>query len=175
MLNVMIPRSAVRTLKAKEITVQFQQVMSQPVLTCRLTDSLSTAAQLMWEYDCGSIPVTDDEGRLVGIVTDRDICMAAYTTGATLHALPVTHAMAREVFFCHATEPLDLAERLMTEKQIRRVPVVDSERRPIGLVSMSDVARYSDSTRRRTSIDREVTHVLAGISQPRSRAIEASP
>ena len=109
--------------------------MSPPVLTCRLTDSLSTAAQLMWEQDCGSIPVTDDEGRLVGIVTDRDI-------------------------FCHATEPLDL---------------VDAERRPIGLVSMSDVARDSDSTRRRTSIDREVTHVLAGISQPRSRAIEASP
>ena len=54
--------------------------MSPPVLTCRLTDSLSTAAQLMWEQDCGSIPVTDDEGRLVGIVTDRDI-------------------------FCHATEP----------------------------------------------------------------------
>ena len=109
--------------------------MSPPVLTCRLTDSLSTAAQLMWEQDCGSIPVTDDEGRLVGIVTDRDI-------------------------FCHATEPLELA---------------DAERRPIGLVSMSDVARDSDSTRRRTSIDREVTHVLAGISQPRSRAIEASP
>lgn len=124
--------------------------MSPPVLTCRLTDSLSTAAQLMWEQDCGSIPVTDDEGRLVGIVTDRDI-------------------------FCHATEPLDLAARLMTEKQLRRVPLVDAERRPIGLVSMSDVARDSDSTRRRTSIDREVTHVLAGISQPRSRAIEASP
>ena len=53
------------------------ELMSHPVVMCPADATLDQAARLMWEFDCGTIPVQDTDGRLVGIVTDRDICMAA--------------------------------------------------------------------------------------------------
>ena len=66
--------------------MKVEQVMNRNVKTCRSSDSLDRAAQLMWENDCGCVPIVDDEGRGVGMVTDRDVCMAAYTQGG-----PLTH------------------------------------------------------------------------------------
>jgi len=152
--------------------MSIQDIMSTPAVTCRETDTLSRAAQLMWERDCGAIPVTDEAGALVGIVTDRDICMAAYTKGAPLSAIPISDAMAKQVFSCHADDPLEAAERLMSEKQIRRVPVVDGDNRPVGLLSLNDIARYAVSARKRNGIDREVTQTLAAICEPRAQPVQ---
>jgi CBS domain-containing protein len=156
----------------KERPMRIQEIMSKPVVTCRPEDPLNTAAQLMWEHDCGAIPVTED-GQLVGIVTDRDICMAAYTQGKPLSEIPVAHAMATQVFSCNPEEALDAAERLMSEKQIRRVPVVNGDNRPVGILSLNDIARHGASTGRAKGIDREVTRTLAAIGTPRPRASDA--
>jgi len=150
--------------------MNIQEIMSKPAVTCRPSDTLNTAAQLMWEHDCGAIPVTGDDGQIVGIVTDRDICMATYTRGSAPQAIQVSDAMANEVFSCHADDSLDAAERLMSEKQIRRIPVVDGDNRPIGLLSLNDIACYAASSRKKNGIDREVTQTLAAICQPRPRA-----
>jgi CBS domain-containing protein len=151
------------------MTVDIQELMSKPAVTCRATDRLNIAAQLMWEHDCGSIPVTDTAGTLVGIVTDRDICMAAYTKGAPLSAIKVSEAMAKQVFTCHASDSVEAAEQLMSEKQIRRVPVVDGASRPVGLISLNDIARYVAAARKKNGLDSEVTQTLAAICQPRSQ------
>lgn len=97
----------------------------------------------MWEFDCGVIPVVDDDGRVAGIVTDRDICMAAYTQGKALSAISVASAMARDVAAAHADDGIEQVEELMRDKQVRRLPVLDGESRLIGLVSMNDLARLS--------------------------------
>jgi CBS domain-containing protein len=108
-------------------------------------------------------------------VTDRDICMAAYTQGRPLGSILVANAMAREVLSCHADDSLGVAERLMSEAQIRRVPVVNGDNRAVGLVSLNDIARHASSSQKKNGLDREVTRTLAAICQPRPQAHEASP
>lgn len=116
------------------------QVMSRPVYTCNPTDSLSTAAELMWERGCGSIPVVDEMDALVGMVTDRDICMAAFLEKKPLGAIPVAMAMAKLVHWCKETDSIEAAEQMMRENQIRRVPVVDGNKHPVGVLSLDDLA-----------------------------------
>lgn len=121
--------------------IRVDQLMTSPVLTCHAGDTLATAAALMWDHDCGAVPVVDDDGRLIGLVTDRDACMGAYTQGKRLGEIPVDTAMARRVFACHPEDPLTVAEELMQTHQVRRIPVIDADGRPIGLLSLNDLAR----------------------------------
>lgn len=152
-----------------------REVMTAPAITCRLGDNLNTAAQLMWEHDCGAIPVVDDSDALVGILTDRDICMSAYTQGQPLRAIAVQKAMARQVFTCGADDSLHEVERLMSEKQVRRVPVVDVDERVIGLISLNDIARFVAATGPGNGFDHELTHTMAAICEPRSSAQTPEP
>lgn len=145
-----------------------EQLMSQPVRSCRTTDDLQTAAQLMWEHDLGVIPVVDDAQRVVGMVTDRDVCMAAYTRGARLSEIPVGTAMAREICECSPRTSLDAAEQLMREARIRRLPVVDGARGLVGMLSLNDLARDAARSRENNGGQRSsLVQTLAAISEPR--------
>jgi CBS domain-containing protein len=159
----------------EERPMNIQEIMSKPAVTCRPSDTLNIAAQLMWQHDCGAIPVVNDDNSVVGMITDRDICMATYTRGSAPQAIQISDAMAKQVFSCHPDESLDAAERLMSDNQIRRIPVVDGDNRPVGLLSLNDIARYAASSRKKNGIDREVTQTLAAICQPRPHAREAQP
>ncbi len=96
----------------------------------------------MWDHDCGCAPVVDMHGKLVGIVTDRDICMASYTQGVPLDAIPVERVMSPKVISCARGDDLDTAHRLMRTHEIHRLPVVDTRGRPIGILSLSDVINH---------------------------------
>lgn len=153
--------------------MKVQEIMSQPVVACHRNDNLNRAAQLMWENDCGVIPVVGDDGRIAGIVTDRDVCMASYTRGQALDAIPVSAAMALDVFTCRPEDSLETAERLMGQKQVRRVPVVDDDNRPVGVLSMNDVARHV-AAQNRSAADRDVVRAMAAVCQPRLPALGAA-
>ena len=145
-----------------------KEIMSKPAVTCRPHDNLNTAAQLMWEHDCGVVPIIGDDDRVVGIVTDRDICMAAYIQGKALSEIAVTNAMAEDVATIRSGDSIEAAEKLMSDRQIRRLPVVDDDNRPIGVLSLNDLARHAASSRKKNGLDREVTRTLASICTPRS-------
>jgi CBS domain-containing protein len=147
--------------------VQIKDLMSHPAVTCPANSMLDQVARLMWEFDCGVIPVVNDEGRLAGVVTDRDICMAAYTQGRPVADIPVTTAMARGVVAGHVEDTVESAEARMREHQIRRLPVLDAENRPVGVVSMNDLARLA-ARARRSAVDRELVQTLAAICAPRA-------
>jgi CBS domain-containing protein len=154
--------------------MNIQDIMSKPALTCRDTDSLQAAAQLMWEHDCGAIPVTDHAGKLVGMVTDRDICMATYTQGKPPQDLLVADAMAKQVFSGHVHDSVDAIESLMSEKQIRRIPILNGDNRPVGVVSLNDLARHAAVANKKSGLEHALTQTLAAICRPRrSRASEA--
>jgi CBS domain-containing protein len=121
--------------------MKISELMTRPVHACRAGDTLDCAARLMWENDIGSVVVTDDGGQVVGMVTDRDACMAAYTCGGALHDIPVGVAMARHVVTCGADDSDAAVAEIMARHKIRRVPVVDEAHRPIGMVSLNDLAR----------------------------------
>lgn len=148
-----------------------RDAMSPAVRTCRLEDNLATAAAAMWEQDCGCLPVVAEDGRLVGTVTDRDICMAAYTQGVSLQVLPVSLPMAREPATCRPTDTLEDAAAVMSARQVRRLPVVEDGGRLVGILSLADLARHA--ARRRRARSRTATDVvaltLAAICESRSR------
>ena len=151
-----------------------KELMQRPVVVCSIDDSLNEAARLMWEHDLGSVPVVDRDGRLAGIVTDRDICMAAYTQGRAPGAIPVTSAMTPNVLCCHIDDVVDTAEQLMREGQVRRLPVIDNDGRPIGMLALNDLARLAASARR-SGIERELVQTLAAICTPRLSADRPRP
>jgi CBS domain-containing protein len=144
-----------------------RDVMTRDVATCSVSDNLNRAAQLMWESDCGALPIVDEQGALVGMLTDRDICMAAYTRGRPLSEIPVTSAMSTTVYSCRATDTLRSLMDAMATHQIRRLPVLSDEGELVGIVSLADVARLTQAP---TVLSHEariwVPGVLAGISEP---------
>jgi len=115
------------------------QSLIRPVITCTIHDNLERAAQLMWDHAVGCLPVIDDEGHVAGMLTDRDVCMGAYTQGAPLRAIPVATAMAKHVFSCLASDDTAQVERMMSQHRIRRMPVINEQGHPIGIVSIDDL------------------------------------
>lgn len=134
------------------------------VTSCSIDDNLERAAQLMWNHDIGCLPVIDHQGHVAGMVTDRDACMAAYTQGVPLRAIPVTSAMASQVFSCRDVDDVDDVETTMREHQIRRMPVIDDQGHPIGIISLNDIAR---AARIGTVPARDVITTLAAVVEPR--------
>ena len=151
-------------------------VMTKDVLACSPVDTLAQAARILWENDCGCVPVVDSERRVAGIVTDRDICMAAYIQGASLAQLRVECAMARRVHTCRPQDDAVSVLEVMKREQVRRLPVVDGNRRLIGIVSLNDLAAEAANERplRRKDVTLEdVGQTLATIGAHRQRREEA--
>ena len=120
--------------------MKVEQIMNRGVKTCGPQDSLNRAAQIMWEEACGAVPVVDEQSRPIGFLTDRDICMAAYTQGKPLDALRVETAMARKVVSCGVEDDLGSAAQLMRQNRTRRLPVIDHNGELVGLLSLDDLA-----------------------------------
>jgi CBS domain-containing protein len=111
---------------------------------------LAVAAQLMWDRDCGALPVVHQDGHVVGMLTDRDICMASWSRGLALDAISVADAMSTQLAFCGPDDAISTAETSMRKSQVRRLPVLDPERRLLGILSLADIARATASTSVRT-------------------------
>jgi CBS domain-containing protein len=115
-----------------------KDLMTSPAITVHVNDPECRGAAM--DHDCGALAVVNDEGQLTGMITDRDICMAALTQGRSLDSLLVNIAMAKHVVSAHPDEMIGDVERLMATNQIRRVPVVDDAKIPIGMISLNDLA-----------------------------------
>ena len=153
--------------------MRVEQLMTRDVRTCRSEDSLAAAAQAMWERDCGCVPVIDAEAKVIGMLTDRDICMAAWIKGRNLHEIRVSEAMSPRPVACRIDEVAEIAEALLREYGIRRLPVVDHDGRLAGLLSLADLA--CEARRENGRLWREVDSLgvaltLADICQPRRGA-----
>lgn len=140
------------------------QLMSREPRTCAPEDSLDDAARILWDQDVGVVPVIS--GALtVGMITDRDICMAAYTQGRPLREIPVSTAMSKELHVAHPNDALVVAMRTMRERQVHRLPVVDEEGELQGLLSINDLTL--DAAFGGDVAAQDVVETLASIGQPR--------
>jgi CBS domain-containing protein len=119
-----------------------EELMTREVRTCAPTDSMNDAARIMWEHDCGCVPIVASDGTVVGIITDRDICMAAYTQGRRLMYMNVESAASKNVVTVGQDESIRRAAQLMRDAKVHRLPVVDTVGRLVGLISLSDLARH---------------------------------
>jgi CBS domain-containing protein len=149
-------------------------LMSKNVATCRADDRLDTPARLMWDLDVGCVVVIDDQLHVVGILTDRDVCMATYTQGKAPQHILVREAMAREVYSCLPDDNITEVEDIMRKHRVRRIPVVDLNGQLAGLISLNDLAR--ESARQQTRVQKDLTPIdvsatLAAICQPRTSGV----
>jgi CBS domain-containing protein len=119
-----------------------RRIMTRDVVTCGPGDTLHRAAQIMWERDCGAVPTVDATGRAVGIITDRDLTMGAFTQGLPLVAIPVGRVASGRVFTVPVGGSVDDVVALMRSERVRRVVVVDGDAKVVGIVALADVARY---------------------------------
>jgi CBS-domain-containing membrane protein len=150
------------------IPMKVKDVMVRDVKACSPHDTLNRAAQLMWDHDCGVVPVIDSEDRVVGVITDRDACMGAYTKGRALSAIRVDEVMSRDVKSCRSEDAVADVEETMRKNRIRRVPVTDPLGRLSGIVSMSDLARRSAQRSKASDgfAPAEVGETLASVCRP---------
>jgi CBS domain-containing protein len=166
----------------KDESMKVEELMTQDVKACAPQDSLSRVAELLWEIDIGVLPVIDAEERVVGMVTDRDVCMAAYFKGRPLAEIGVDETMSHKVYSCLGTDSVEDAERMMLSYQIRRLPVVSSGQRLVGIISLNDIALQCErelGKREPEVAPDEVARTLAGICRPHivkpEREIEFQP
>ena len=157
-----------------EPVLRVDSIMSKDVVSCQLSDSLSAAAQIMWEKDCGCVPVVDSDGRVVSMVTDRDVCMAAYTQGKQLYDIRVADTCSRELYTCQSDEPVADAVNTMAIAQVRRLPVVDADNRLVGVLALSDLIRHAWTDRLRGHHeDPHLAVLLESVSRPRAQTSDA--
>lgn len=149
--------------------MKVEALMTTDVRTTRPHDSLDVPARLMWDCDVGVVPVVDEENHIVGIITDRDICMAACHQGLPLREIEVQRAMSADVVSVTPTATLAQAEELMREHQIRRLPVCDAQGTLVGILSLNDLSNRADSKGKSVPV-KEVAATLQGVSAPRQRA-----
>jgi CBS domain-containing protein len=121
--------------------MKVRDVMIQDPICCSPFDSTQTAAKLMAANDVGSIPVVNQEGRLVGILTDRDIACRVVARGHEGAALNVDRVMTGDPVCCRPDDDLAACEELMKKHQIRRIPVVDDRNVCVGIVAQADIVR----------------------------------
>ena len=116
-----------------------KEVMTKPVATCRLDTNLAEATALMWENNCGILPVLNETGELAGVVTDRDLCIALGTRNVRSAELCVRDVVNSQIQVCKASDDIHSALWSMSEGKIRRLPVVNDDAMLEGIVSMDDV------------------------------------
>jgi len=137
--------------------MKVSELMTQQVETVSPDATLQDAAKLMARIDAGVLPIVEN-GRLAGIVTDRDIAVRGVGKGKDPASTPVRDIMSAEVKFTNEDDDIDDVAETMADLQVRRLPVVNRDKNVVGIVSLADIAREKTP--------RKVGEALQGISRP---------
>jgi len=119
--------------------MKVKDVMHQGVTWVEPTISIREIARRMRDDDIGSVPIGEND-RLVGIVTDRDIICRGVANGADCNALTARDVMSKPIIYCRADDDLELAIRIMEKNKIRRLPVIDKDKRLVGILALGDIS-----------------------------------
>ena len=155
--------------------LKVRDIMTRDVKACRPDDTLDDASRIMWEHDCGSVPVIDVDSRVVGIITDRDICMAVATKHRPAGEIAVGEVISGRLHACRPDDDVQLAMEVMRSNQVRRVVVVDGEGRIQGVLALYDLlvrGLVPSETRRSKLSGTDVLEVIRTICD--SSATEAA-
>jgi CBS-domain-containing membrane protein len=126
--------------------MKVKELMMGTPYHCDLETNLGAATELMWNGNCGFLPVVDSDGEIRGVVTDRDICIALGTRNRLPGEIPVREVMSQKVFSCSPEDDVHVALQTMKEGRVRRLPVISQEKKLVGVVSMDDVLLRAQPT-----------------------------
>jgi CBS domain-containing protein len=168
-------QSAIHQFVENHLNCPARSLMHTDVRVCSPDDSLDQVAHLLWDADCGALPVVDHSGRLVAVITDRDVCMATYIQGSAPCAVRVASVMSKHVHTCAPDESLARMCEIMSQHQVRRLPVVDAEHHLVGIVSIADVARHLNGLPPEHQARHLLVTTLSAICDPRTPANATTP
>lgn len=137
--------------------------MTQDVVFCTPEDFLSCAASIMWEKDCGIVPIADEEKRVVGIITDRDICMAVSSRDRKASDIKMQDFTGRKVISCKDSDEIKDALKLMKKNKIKRLPVTSQNGELIGIISLTDILFAAEKNKK---LQKRILSTLIEISKP---------
>ncbi|HVZ39242.1 MAG TPA: CBS domain-containing protein [Candidatus Kapabacteria bacterium] len=124
-----------------------QEIMVRDVATCNPGTNLAEAASLMWRYDCGLLPVVDSDNRVLGTITDRDICIAAGTRNVAPSEIRVGEVVSHDAHCCEPADDLANALEEMRRERVRRLPVTDDDGHLVGILSLTDVIKHASEAK----------------------------
>lgn len=129
--------------------MKVRDMMRRAAKSCVKNTNLASVAEHLWTGGCGALPVVDAESKVVGIITDRDICVALGTRNLRPCDLTAEQVMSKDVAVCHSDDDIHKALQTMRVRKVRRMPVVDSLGKLEGILSLSDLilcARHDDGS-----------------------------
>jgi len=145
--------------------MQVEQIMSKNVCSCGPGLNAAGAAELMWKNNFGSLPVVQDGGHVVGIVTDRDLFLALGTGNRKPGEVPVGEIMTRDIAFTTPGSDVRDALKTMALRQLRRLPVVNQAGDLVGIVSLGDIALRAED-----DVSTDVLNAIRAVCDRRNRA-----
>ena len=123
--------------------MKVRDLMTTDVKSCSSDTNLAAAASRMWEVDCGALPVVDDDGKFIGMITDRDICMAVATRHRLASDILVGEVTSGAIYVCHPTDEVQFALMTMRKEKVRRLPVVNDKGILQGILSTNDIILHT--------------------------------
>lgn len=148
--------------------MKVREIMTSDVKACRPETNLAEAVKLMWDRDCGVLPVVKADGKVFGMITDRDICVAMATRGQTADRIAVRDVTAGKAYTCLPDDDAVAALQTMKAQRVRRLPVVDAEGRLKGILSLNDVVTHAGA-----ASPTEIVSMLTSICEHRRPAAVA--
>jgi CBS domain-containing protein len=121
-----------------------KDLMTSNVKSCSADANLATVAKIMWDCDCGTVPVVNEERKVIGMITDRDICIAAATRSTAPVNIRVREVMSGRVHNCFSEDNVSTVLKTMKERRVRRLPVLDRQEHLVGIISMNDLVARAD-------------------------------
>ena len=137
--------------------MQIQQILTSEIEKIRPDATLRQAAEKMRDLDCGSLPVCEGD-RVKGIITDRDIVVRAVADGGNLDETAVRQVMTKDIVCCFVDQDISEAARIMSERRVRRLPVLNRRNKVVGILSLGDLALEGSDTL--------ATEALKAVSEP---------
>jgi CBS domain-containing protein len=124
--------------------MKVRDIMTKAPAFCHPDSNLAAAAEKMWSHDCGILPVVDDELGVVGVITDRDICIALGTKDRRASSVSVREVMTPKVHICAPEDDIHIALKVMEKGRVRRLPVTNRDGKLMGILSMDDIVLVAE-------------------------------
>jgi CBS domain-containing protein len=153
--------------------MKVKDIFRPKVKSCTLLASLDAVGQIMWESDSGAVPVVNPEGKVVGLLTDRDLAMAMAAKNRGSAQILAREVVSSELFACAPEDEVAEAIQKMRTNRIRRLPVIDAQGQLLGMLSLKDLALAAKAGSEISYEDVALT--LQTVCKPRTEAIPHWP
>ena len=164
--------------------MKVQDIMTQEVRFCGPDTNLAAATEILWQNNCGTLPVLDSDGKLLGVITDRDMCIALGTRNCRASELAVCEVATKPVFTCGPNDDTHAALKTLRQHQIRRMPVIGADGKLAGILCLDEIVLNVQKTEGKEGISYDdvvntmkaiCEHRRAEASKPATMAAGAAP